>query len=139
MNITELGEVLGSVDTLVVVGCSANPSKEAHTVPARMQQAGYRIVPVNPRGGTILGEKAYATMLDVPEPVEFVTLFRPGPMTPPFAREAVQAGARVLWLQEGILSAESRAIAEDAGMTYVEDACIAVIRAANRLVKAGGS
>ena len=139
MNVTELGEVLGSVDTLVVVGCSDNPEKEAHNVPARMQKAGYRIIPVNPRGGTILGETAYETILDVPGPVEFVNLFRPGPLTPPFARQAVQAGARVLWLQEGIVSAESRQIAEDAGLIYVEDACVAVVRAANRLVKGEGS
>ncbi len=135
MNLTELGDLLASVDTLVVVGCSADPNKEAHNVPAQLQKAGFRIIPVNPNHDSILGEKAYPTIADVPEPVEFVNLFRPGPQTPPFARAAAEAGARILWLQEGIVSAESRAIAEASGMIYVEDACVAVVRAVNRIVK----
>ncbi|MHB8464381.1 MAG: CoA-binding protein [Acidimicrobiales bacterium] len=135
MTVEELGAILESVDTLVVVGCSANPAKEAHSVPEQLQKAGFRIIPVNPRGGEILGEKAYASLDDVPGPIEFVNLFRPGPATPPFARQAAQRGARILWLQEGIVSEESRAIAAAAGMTYVEDACVAVVRAVNRIVK----
>jgi predicted CoA-binding protein len=133
--VEDLGAILESVDTLVVVGCSADPSKEAHNVPAQLQRAGFRIIPVNPRGGEILGERVYESLDDVPDPVEFVNLFRPGPQTPPFARQAAARGARVLWLQEGIVSAESRAIAEAAGMTYVEDACVAVVRAVNRIEK----
>jgi hypothetical protein len=136
-SVTELGEILASVDTLVVVGCSADPGKEAHAVPAQLQRAGFRIIPVNPYRDEILGEKAYPTLDDVPGPVEFVNLFRPGPQTPPFARAAAKRGARVLWLQEGIVSAESKAIAEAAGMTYVEDACVAAVRAVNRIVKPG--
>lgn len=134
-SVAELGEILSSVDTLVVVGCSADPSKEAHNVPAQLQRAGFRIIPVNPNHDEILGEKAYPTLADVPGPIEFVNLFRPGPQTPPFARAAAERAARILWLQEGIVSAESRAIAEAAGMTYVEDACVAVVRAVNRIVK----
>lgn len=135
MHVAELGAILASADTLVVVGCSADPAKEAHNVPAQLQRAGFRIIPVNLRGGEILGEKVYPTLDDVPGPIEFVNLFRPGPETPPFAQQAADRGARVLWLQEGIVSDESRAIAEAAGMTYVEDACIAVVRAVNRIVK----
>lgn len=137
MTVEELGAILESVETLVVVGCSADPAKEAHNVPAQLQRAGFRIIPVNPRGGEILGEKAYPSLDDVPGPIELVNLFRPGPQTPPFARQAAARGARILWLQEGIVSAESRAIAEEAGMTYVEDACVAVVRAVNRIVKHG--
>jgi hypothetical protein len=77
----------------------------------------------------------YATLDDVPGPIEMVDLFRPGPQTPPFARQAADRGARILWLQEGITSAESRQIAESAGMVYVEDACIAVVRAVNRITR----
>jgi predicted CoA-binding protein len=135
MNVHELGALLDSVDTLVVVGCSNDPSKEAHTVPEQLQKAGFRIIPVNPRGGEILGEKAYPTLADVPEKCEFVNVFRPGPQTPPFARQAAARDARVLWLQEGIVSEESRAIAEEHGMIYVEDTCVAVIRAVNQIVK----
>lgn len=134
MNVAELGALLASVDTLVVVGCSADPAKEAHAVPAQLQRAGFRIIPVNPNHESVLGEKAYPTLFDVPDPIEFVNLFRPGPETPPFASAAAERGARILWLQEGIVSAQSRAIAEAAGMIYVEDACVAVVRAVNRIV-----
>jgi predicted CoA-binding protein len=136
-SVAELGEILDSVDTLVVVGCSADPSKAAHAVPEQLQKAGFRIIPVNPRGGEILGEKVYEKITDVPGPVQLVNLFRPGPLTPPFARQAAEVGARILWLQEDIVSAESRAIAEAAGMVYVENACVAVVRAVNRIVKTG--
>jgi predicted CoA-binding protein len=135
MNVHELGAILESVDSVVVVGCSNDPSKAANQVPEQLQKAGFRIIPVNPRGGEILGQKAYPSLLDVPGPVEMVNVFRPGPMTPPFARQAAERHAKVLWLQEGIVSDESRAIAEEAGMTYVEDACAAVIRAVNKITK----
>jgi predicted CoA-binding protein len=108
-------------------------------VPARLQQAGFRIIPVNPRGGEILGEKVYATLADVPEQVDVVEVFRPSADAPGVARQAVAAGARVLWLQEGITSPEARAIAEEAGMTYVEDRCMAVVRGLYQITKRGGS
>ncbi len=135
VDISHLGALLGSVDTIVVVGCSADPTKEANSVPARMQQAGFRIVPVNPRGGEILGEPVYRSLAEAPQPIEMVNVFRPSDQAADVVRQAVGAGARAVWLQEGIVSAEGRAIAEAAGVTYVEDACVAVVRAANRIVK----
>lgn len=138
MDITELGALIASVDTIVVVGCSADPAKAAHSVPARMQQAGFRLIPVNPRGGEILGEPVRRTLAEVDEPIEMVDVFRPSAQAAGVAREAAEAGARILWLQEGIVSPEARSIADGAGMTYVEDACLAVVRAANRIVKSGG-
>jgi uncharacterized protein len=121
--------ILTGYDTITVVGASNNPGKSAHGVPGVMQQHGWRVIPVNPRGGSILGERAYPTLGEVPEQVGFVNVFRPSGQTPDIARQAVAAGATALWLQSGIASAEARAIAETAGLLYVENRCLAVERA----------
>jgi predicted CoA-binding protein len=119
-------QILTSYDTITVVGASNNPVKAAHYVPVHMQRHGWRIVPVNPRGGTVVGEPAYPTLAEVPEQVGLVDVFRPSPATPEVARQAVAAGASALWLQLGIASAEARRIAEDAGLLYVEDRCLII-------------
>jgi len=118
-------QILRTYDTITVVGASASPEKPAHYVPAHMQQHGWRIVPVNPRGGTMLGEPVHASLADVPTP-GLVNVFRPSPQTPDIARQAVAAGATALWLQLGIASDEARQIAEEAGLLYVEDRCLIV-------------
>jgi uncharacterized protein len=118
--------ILTSYDTITVVGASAAPAKAAHSVPAHMQRHGWRIIPVNPRADEILGEKTYRTLADVPERVGLVDVFRPGQHAPDIARQAVAAGATALWLQLGITSAEARAIADDAGLLYVEDRCLSI-------------
>jgi len=120
--------LLTSYDTIVVVGASATPGKAAHSVPAHMQRHGWRVVPVNPRGGHILGEPVYPTLADVPGPVGLVDVFRPGPDTAEVARQAVAAGAEALWLQLGIVSTEARSIAEAGGLVYVEDRCLVIER-----------
>jgi hypothetical protein len=91
-----------------------------------MQRHGWRIIPVNPRGGEIVGEPAYPALAAVPEQVGLVDVFRPAEHTPDIARQAVAAGATALWLQLGIASAEARRIAEDAGLLYVEDRCLVI-------------
>lgn len=88
--------ILTMYDTITVVGASAAPEKAAHSVPARMQQHGWRIIPVNPHAGEILGEPAYRTLADVPEQVGLVDVFRPSQQTPDIARQAVAAGATAL-------------------------------------------
>ncbi len=118
--------VLTSYDTITVVGASTAPAKAAHYVPAHMQRHGWRIIPVNPHADEILGERVYRTLADVPEQVGLVDVFRPSLQAPDFARQAVAAGATALWLQLGIASAEARAIAEDAGLLYVEDRCLII-------------
>jgi predicted CoA-binding protein len=118
--------ILRRFPTITVVGASDDPRKPAHYVPAHMQQHGWRVVPVNPRGGTILGEPAHRTLAEVGEHVEFVNVFRPSEQTPDVARQAVAAGAKALWLQLGIASDEARRIATDAGLLYVEDRCLLV-------------
>lgn len=124
-------ELLREFETIVVVGLSSNPDKVAHSVPAAMQRFGWRVIPVNPYGGsTLLGEVVYPDLASVPpELVGLVNVFRPAADCPAIARDAVAAGAKALWLQQEIISAEARAIAHDAGLRYVEDRCIGVERA----------
>lgn len=119
-------ELLRTYDTITVVGASRSPAKDAHRVPAYMAAHGWRIVPVNPSGEEIDGRRAYRSLADVPRPVGLVNVFRPGPATPAVAQAAVDAGATALWLQLGIVSEEARAIAEGAGLRYVEDRCLAI-------------
>jgi predicted CoA-binding protein len=118
--------ILTTYDTITVVGASAAPAKAAHYVPAHMQRHGWRIVPVNPHADTILGEHVYRTLRDVPGQIGLVNVFRPPEQTPDIARQAVAAGATALWLQLGIASPEARAIAEEAGLLYVEDRCLII-------------
>jgi predicted CoA-binding protein len=118
--------ILTSYDTITVVGASAAAFKAAHTVPAHMQRHGWRIIPVNPHADDILGEPVYRRLGDVPGPVGLVDVFRPSWQAPDIARQAVAAGAAALWLQLGIASAEARAIAEGAGLLFVEDRCLLI-------------
>jgi len=120
--------ILTGYDTITVVGASAHPAKPAHGVPAIMQRHGWRIIPVNLRGGQILGEQAYRRLAEVPEQVGLVDVFRPSEQTPDIARQAVAAGAAALWLQLGIESEQARAIASGAGLLYVENRCMAIER-----------
>jgi uncharacterized protein len=118
--------ILRTYATITVVGASEDPAKPAHSVLARMQAHGWRIIPVNPRADHILGEPVFRTLADVPEQVGLVDVFRPSAQTPDIARQAVAVGATALWLQLGIVSAEARSIAEGAGLIYVEDRCLIV-------------
>lgn len=123
-----VGRILAGYATITVVGASADPVKAAHRVPALMQRHGWRVVPVNPRGGEILGERAYRTLAELPGRPGLVNVFRPSAQAPDVARQAVAAGATALWLQLGIASAEARAIAAAAGLLYVENRCLAIER-----------
>lgn len=119
-------QILSKYDTITVVGASADPAKAAHTVPAHMQNHGWRIIPVNPRADELFGEPVYRTLGDIPEQIGLVDVFRPSDQTAEIARQAVTAGATALWLQLGIASAEAREIAENAGLLYVEDRCLVI-------------
>jgi predicted CoA-binding protein len=119
-------KILTSYDCITVVGASRSAQKAASYVPEHMQSHGWRIVPINPIADTILGERVYRTLADVPEPVGFVNVFRPSGQTPDIARQAVAAGATALWLQLHIASAEAKQIATDAGLLYVENRCLII-------------
>ncbi|EHR52476.1 putative CoA-binding protein [Saccharomonospora marina XMU15] len=131
----EAARILREFSTIAVVGCSRDPAKAAHSVPAAMRAAGFRIIPVNPVADTLLGERVYRHLSDIDEPVEVVEVFRPGPEAPAVAEEAVRIGAKALWLQQGITSGRAREIAREAGLAYVEDRCMAVVRAVNGIRK----
>lgn len=120
--------LLQQAGNIAVVGLSAAPDKTSHQVSAAMQAKGYRIIPVNPTaaGQTILGEKTYASLEDVPEPIDIVNVFRRAEHTPEVAASAASVGAKTLWLQLGIVSEEAARIAADAGMTVIMDRCIKV-------------
>ena len=118
-------EILERYRTIAVVGCSKDPSKDAHTVPAYMQSQGYRILPVNPTATEILGEKAYPNLSAVPDPYEVVNIFRPSDQVGPIVDEAIRAGkAKVIWMQTGIVDEAAAARARSAGMQVVMDRCM---------------
>jgi predicted CoA-binding protein len=119
-------DVLRTYRTIAVVGLNSDSDRPSHRVSAYMRNQGYRIIPVNPDETEVFGEKAYPDLESVPEPVDFVDVFRRSQFCAEVARQAVARGAKVLWLQSGIRSPEARAIAEGAGLTYIEDRCVMV-------------
>ncbi|WP_110932235.1 CoA-binding protein [Paenibacillus bouchesdurhonensis] len=123
----EIKEILQQAGNIAVVGLSDKTDRTSYMVAQAMQSNGYRIIPVNPAvQGQILGEQVYATLADVPEPIGIVNVFRRSEYTPEVAREAVAAGAKVLWLQQGIISEEAAQIAEEGGLRVIMDRCIKV-------------
>lgn len=119
-----LVKVLTETRTIAVVGASPDPWKAAHTTPAYLQQAGYRILPVNPFADEVLGVKTVPLLADLTEPVDVVNVFRPSADCVPFASQAVEINAKVLWLQMGIASTEAREIAEAGGLTVIMNTCM---------------
>ncbi len=129
--------ILTEFRVIAVVGLSDSPWKPSQSVAEYMQDAGYRIVPVNPNrvGKSILGETVYESLADIPFPVEIVDVFRPAQVTPKIAEQAVAIGAKVLWLQQGIQNDEAARIARAGGLIVVMDRCIATEHA--RMVGSG--
>ncbi|SFD61245.1 Predicted CoA-binding protein [Paenibacillus catalpae] len=122
----EIKEILKASNTIAVVGLSDKPDRVSYMVSEAMQKKGYRIIPVNPGAETILGERSYATLKDIPEPVDVVNVFRRPEHTPPIAEEAVAIGAKTLWLQLGIANDEAAQIASEGGLQVIMDRCIKV-------------
>jgi predicted CoA-binding protein len=116
--------IYADTKTIAVVGASADPSKPAHQIPRYLQRQGYRILPVNPRGGELLGEAVARSLAEVDGPVDVVDVFRPAEEAPEIARQAIAVGAKVLWLQLGIESEEAKRLAEAAGLTVVMNRCM---------------
>lgn len=118
-----------------MVGASRDPFKAGGSVPAGLQNRGFRVIPVNPFAAELFGERVYRTLLDIPREitVDVVDVFRPSRDAPEIARQAVAIHARALWLQLGIRSDEARRIAEEAGLDYVEDECTAVVGSLHRI------
>ncbi|MCB1281854.1 MAG: CoA-binding protein [Salinibacterium sp.] len=126
MSEDELRALLESSTTIAVVGASTHERKAANRIPRWLMKAGFTIIPVNPSADEILGQKAYRTLADIPVPVDIVDVFRPAEEAAGVAEQAAAIGAKTLWLQLEIRSEEARAIAEAAGMNFIEDNCLGV-------------
>jgi uncharacterized protein len=120
----DLLRIYEQTKTIAVVGASANEHKAAHLIPKYLQSQGYRIIPVNPRGGEILGERVYPSLEEIDVPVDVVDVFRPPKEAESIAREAVAIGADVLWFQPGTHTTQAILLAADAELTVVAGRCM---------------
>jgi len=127
--VTDPFRLLREATTIAIVGASPSPHRESHGVMRYLLNQGYRCIPVRPDCDEVLGIPCVPTLLDVDEPIDLVDVFRRPEFCAGHAREAVDAAAKALWLQLGIVSAEARAVAEAGGLEYVENACTAVVHA----------
>src|SRR4029077_11651532 len=131
----ELKQLLTDATTIAMVGASSDPEKASYGIMRKLQKAGYRVIPVNPHETEILGERSYPSLIDVPERIDIVDVFRRAEDTPGIADEAVTIGARALWLQSGITSEEAAARATKGGLMTVMDTCIGVTHSLLRIPK----
>ncbi|MEE8137426.1 MAG: CoA-binding protein [Thermoanaerobaculia bacterium] len=119
-------EILRKYRTVAVVGISSREDRYSHRVARYLKEHGYRIVPVNPRETEVLGEKCYPDLCSVPEPVEVVDIFRRPKQVPRVVAEALYIGAKVVWMQEGIVHEAAARRAREAGLEVVMDRCMMV-------------
>lgn len=117
-------QILRTCRTIAVVGLSSRPSRPSHGVSEYMQSVGYRIIPVNPNETSVLGEKCYARLEEVPEKVDIVNVFRRSEFVPEIVESAIRIGARVVWMQEGVIHPEAAERARRAGLQVVMGTCI---------------
>ena len=130
LNDDELRRIYAESKVIAVVGMSADPYKPSHSIPRYLQSCGYRVIPVTPKGGEILGERAYTSLEEIDGvDIDVVDVFRPAEEAPDIARSAVAIGADVLWLQAGISSDEAERIAQEGGLRVVMDACMGATHA----------
>jgi predicted CoA-binding protein len=121
-------EILSEARTIALVGASARSERPSNSVMRYLLGVGYHVIPVRPVGPPeILGQRRVASLAEIEEPIDLVDVFRRPEFCPDVARQAVAVGAGALWLQLGIVSAEARAIAEAAGLDYVEDECTRIV------------
>ncbi len=118
--------ILRSYRTIAMVGLSANPFRPSHFAAIYMLSEGYNVIPVNPREQEILGRRCYPSLRDIPEPVEVVDIFREPKAVPPIVEEAIAIGARVVWMQLGVINEEAARRAGEAGLEVVMDACVKI-------------
>ena len=119
-----LRELLTNATTIAIVGASSNPDKASYGIMQKLLGAGYNVVPVNPKETEILGQRSYPSLIDVPEPIDIVDVFRRAEDTPGIADDAVTIGAKALWLQTGIASEDAAARAKAGGLLVIMDTCI---------------
>lgn len=119
-----IAELLASARVIAVVGLSSKKHRPSYGVSEYMQRAGYRIIPVNPNEESVLGEKAYPSLETVPEKVDIVNIFRRSEFVPEIVEQAIRAGVKAIWMQEGVVHEEAAERARQAGLTVVMDRCI---------------
>src|SRR3989440_212195 len=125
-DIATLRGILKSSRPIAVVGLSADWNRPSNFAAKYMQQHGYRIIPVNPRYPEVLGEKSYARLEDIPEPVDIVDVFRRTEEVLPIARSAIAIGAKCLWQQIGVVNEEADRLAREAGLDSIMDRCVKI-------------
>ena len=125
-DIAALRRILTECHTIAVVGLSADASRPSHGVARYLKQQGYRIVPVNPRYESVLGERCYARLADIPHPVDMVDVFRRTEDVLPIAQQAVAIGAKCLWQQLGIMNLDADRLAREAGLDSIMDRCVEI-------------
>ena len=124
---TEIKRLLEESRNVAVVGLSESPYRTSHAIASVMQNSGYRIFPVNPNlTGPVLGEEPHATVEEIPEPIDIVNVFRRSEKVMPVAEDAVAAGAKVLWMQSGVINEDAAEYARAHGLTVIMDRCIKV-------------
>lgn len=123
----ERATLLREAKNIAVVGCSDNPERTSYLIAAALQQAGYKIFPVNPKlTAPVLGEQPYASLTEITEPIDIVDVFRRSDQVEPIAQEAVQIKAKAIWFQQGVINEEAARYAADHGLTVVMNRCIKV-------------
>lgn len=116
--------ILKGSQTVAVVGLSANPERPSHRVATYLKENGYKVFPVNPNEKEILGEISYPDLASIPKRVDVVDIFRRAEDVPPIVQEAISIGAKVVWMQEGVVNEEAAATARQAGLKVVMDRCM---------------
>ena len=122
--IKQIRSILANYHSIAIVGLSPKPSRPSHQVAVYLEQAGYRIIPINPGHDKILGQKCFPNLLAAGKSIEIVVIFRKSEQIVPIARDAIEIGAKAVWLQEGIVNEEAALLAEQAGLIVVMDRCI---------------
>lgn len=129
----QLRALLTQARTIAVVGASSDPDRPSYGIARKLLQVGYKVIPINPNEREVLGERAYPTLDDAPGPIDVVDVFRRPEHTPALADAAVRIGARLLWLQSGVVNPEAARRAEAGGVAVVMDECLGVIHSLLRV------
>lgn len=123
---SSITDIIGRARTIAVVGLSDKPDRASYRVASYLQRAGYRIIPVNPQVASVFGEPSRASLRDITEPVDIVDIFRRSEVVPPVVEDAIAIGAKVVWMQSGIVNEAAARRAREAGLQVVMDRCLMV-------------